>query len=43
MKETKCIFLSRFHNKLRLPDDKQCYYKFNATGMNQIGVKIKES
>jgi hypothetical protein len=29
-----------FHNKLRLPDDKQYYYEFNATGMDQFGVKM---
>jgi hypothetical protein len=33
-------FKSRFHNKLRLPYDKQYYYEFNATGMDQFGVKM---
>jgi hypothetical protein len=28
------------HNKIKLPDDKQCYYEFNATEMGQKGVKI---
>jgi hypothetical protein len=29
-----------FHNKLRLQDDKQYYYEFNATRMDQFGVKM---
>jgi hypothetical protein len=29
-----------FHNKIRLLDDKQHYYEFNATGMGQKGVKM---
>jgi hypothetical protein len=29
-----------FHNKTKLPDDKQYYYEFNATGMDQKGVKM---
>jgi hypothetical protein len=29
-----------FHNKIKLPDDKQYYYEFNATRMDQKGVKI---
>jgi hypothetical protein len=29
-----------FHNKIKLSDDKQCYYDFNANGMRQKGVKM---
>jgi hypothetical protein len=29
-----------FHNKTKLPGDKQYYYEFNATGMDKKGVKI---
>jgi hypothetical protein len=29
-----------FHDKTKLPDDKQYYYEFNATGMDQKGVKM---
>ena len=29
-----------FHNKIKLPGDKQYYYKFNAARMGQKGVKI---
>jgi hypothetical protein len=29
-----------FHDKIRLPDDKQYYYESNATGMDQFGVKM---
>jgi hypothetical protein len=29
-----------FHDKIRLSDDKQYYYEFNATGMYQKGVKM---
>jgi hypothetical protein len=29
-----------FHDKTRLPNDKEYYYEFNATEMDQKGVKI---
>jgi hypothetical protein len=29
-----------FHDKTRLPDDKQYYYEFNTIGMDQKGVKM---
>jgi hypothetical protein len=29
-----------FYDKTRLPDDKQYYYGFNATGMDQKGVTM---
>jgi hypothetical protein len=29
-----------FHDETRLLDDKQYYYEFNATGMDQKGIKI---
>jgi hypothetical protein len=28
------------HDKIRLPDDKQHYYEFNATGIDQKGDKM---
>jgi hypothetical protein len=28
------------HNKIKLPGDKQYYYEFNATGMDQKGAKM---
>jgi hypothetical protein len=28
-----------FHDKTRLLDDRQYFYEFNATGMDQFGVK----
>jgi hypothetical protein len=28
-----------FHNKIKLPGDKQYYYEFNATRMDQTEVK----
>jgi hypothetical protein len=31
-----------FHNKLRLQDDKQYYYEFIATRMDQFGVKMNQ-
>jgi hypothetical protein len=31
-----------FHTKIRLLDDRQCYYEFNATGMDQKGVKMEK-
>jgi hypothetical protein len=35
-------FNQRFHGNTMLLYDKQYYHEFNATGMNQFGVKIKE-
>jgi hypothetical protein len=29
-----------FHDKTRLPDDKEYYYEFNATEMDQKGLKM---
>jgi hypothetical protein len=29
-----------FYDKIKLPDNKQYYYEFNATGMDQKGVKM---
>jgi hypothetical protein len=29
-----------FHDKIRLPDDKQHYYELNAIGMDQRGAKM---
>jgi hypothetical protein len=29
-----------FPNKIKLPGDKQYHYGFNATGMDQKGVKM---
>jgi hypothetical protein len=29
-----------FHNKIRLLDDKQHYYEFNATGIDKKGLKM---
>jgi hypothetical protein len=29
-----------FNDKIRLPDDKQHYYEFNATGMDKKGAKM---
>jgi hypothetical protein len=29
-----------FHNKIKLPGDKQYYYGFIAIGMDQKGVKM---
>jgi hypothetical protein len=29
-----------FHNKIKLPGDKQYYYGTNATRMGQFGVKM---
>jgi hypothetical protein len=31
-----------FHKKIKLLDDKQYYYEFKATGMDQKGVIIKK-
>jgi hypothetical protein len=31
-----------FHNKIKLPGDKQYYYGTNATGINQKGVKMRK-
>jgi hypothetical protein len=30
------------HNKMRLLDDRQHYYEFNAIGMDQKGAKLKK-
>jgi hypothetical protein len=29
-----------FHNKIKLPDDKQYYYEFNATRIGRKGIKM---
>jgi hypothetical protein len=31
-----------FHNKIRLPDDKQYYYEFIATRINLFGTNMRE-
>jgi hypothetical protein len=31
-----------FHNKIKLLEDKQYYYGFNATGIDQKGIKMSK-
>jgi hypothetical protein len=40
IKPTKCIILTYVLDQNKLLDDKQHYYEFNASGMDQKGVKM---
>ena len=39
-KKLSAQFYPMFHTKIRLPDDKQYYLEFIATGMDQKEVKM---